>query len=42
MNEMQGPVFLEVKVKKGARKDLGRPTITPIQNKDSFMDFLKR
>ena len=42
VNEMQGPVFLEVKVKKGARKDLGRPTITPIQNKDSFMDFLKR
>jgi len=36
----EGPVMLEVKVKKGNRKDLGRPTITPIQNKESLMDFL--
>ena len=28
-----GPVFLEVKVKKGNRKDLGRPTTTPIRIK---------
>ncbi len=35
------PVFLEVKVKKGNRKDLGRPTTTPIQNKEALMDFLK-
>lgn len=35
-----GPVFLEVKVKKGNRKDLGRPTTTPIQNKESLMRFL--
>lgn len=35
------PVFLEVKVKKGYRKDLGRPTTTPIQNKESLMTFLK-
>ncbi len=33
--------FIEVKVKKGARKDLGRPTTTPIQNKNAFMEFLK-
>ena len=39
---MQSTVLKEVKVKKGARKDLGRPTITPVQNKGSFMDFLKR
>ena len=37
-----GPVFLEVKVKKGNRKDLGRPTTTPIQNKEALMDFLKK
>ncbi len=32
--------FIEVKVTKGARKDLGRPTTTPVQNKESLMDFL--
>lgn len=37
----EGPVLLEIKVKKGARKDLGRPTTTPIQNKEALMDFLK-
>jgi len=40
-NLANGPVFLEVKVKKGNRKDLGRPTTTPIQNKEALMDFLK-
>ena len=35
-----GPIFLEVKVKKGNRKDLGRPTTTPIQNKEALMEFL--
>lgn len=38
----QGPILLEVKVKKGNRKDLGRPTTTPIQNKEALMDFLKK
>ena len=37
---LHGPVFLEVKVKKGNRKDLGRPTTTPIQNKEALMSFL--
>ena len=36
-----GPVFLEIKVKKGNRKDLGRPTTTPIENKQALMQFLK-
>ena len=36
----EGPVLLEVKVKKGNRKDLGRPTTTPIQNKEALMKFL--
>lgn len=35
-----GPILLEVKVKKGNRKDLGRPTTTPIQNKEALMEFL--
>lgn len=36
-----GPVLLEIKVKKGNRKDLGRPTTTPIENKEAFMNNLK-
>jgi len=36
-----GPVFLEVKVKKGARNDLGRPKSSPIENKEKFMEFLR-
>ncbi len=35
-----GPVLLEVQVKKGNRKDLGRPTTTPVQNKTALMNFL--
>ena len=38
---IQGPSLLEIKVKKGNRKDLGRPTTTPIQNKSDLMSFLK-
>jgi len=37
-----GPALLEIKINKGARKDLGRPTSTPIENKDNFMGFLKK
>lgn len=32
-----GPVLFEVKIKKGARSDLGRPTSTPKENKVAFM-----
>ena len=35
-----GPTLLEVKIKKGNRKDLGRPTTTPIENKEALMAFL--
>ena len=37
---IDGPVLLQVCVKKGNRKDLGRPTTTPIQNKEALMNFL--
>ena len=40
MREMEGPVLLEIKVRKGSRKDLGRPTRSPKQNKADFMHFL--
>ncbi len=38
--KQEGPKILVIKVNKGARKDLGRPTITPIENKQALMDFL--
>ena len=41
LKDQEGPLLLEVKVKKGNRKDLGRPTTTPIQNKEALMSFLK-
>lgn len=40
VNSFESPALLEIKVKKGNRKDLGRPTTTPIQNKEALMDFL--
>lgn len=33
IKNLEGPVLLEVKVQTGARKDLGRPKSSPIQNK---------
>lgn len=36
-----GPHFIEIKVKKGARADLGRPTSTPSENKYALMQFLE-
>lgn len=41
IKQVEGPILLEVKVKKGNRKDLGRPTTTPIENKEALMNFLK-
>ena len=42
VKNLEGPVLIEIKVKKGNRKDLGRPTTTPIQNKEALMDFLQK
>ena len=36
-----GPSLLEIKVKPGARKDLGRPKEKPVENKKMFMNFIK-
>lgn len=38
---IDGPALLEVRINKGHRNDLGRPTTTPIKNKEAFMEFLK-
>ena len=37
-----GPAFLEIRVNMGARKELGRPQSTPIENKEAFMRFLAK
>lgn len=42
LKTVEGPVLLQVCVKKGNRKDLGRPTTTPIQNKEALMAFLNK
>jgi phosphonopyruvate decarboxylase len=41
IQDEEGPLFLQICVKKGNRKDLGRPTTTPVENKKALMDFLK-
>ena len=42
LTQKSAPLLLEVKVKKGARDNLGRPTTTPIENKEALMAFLKK
>lgn len=42
IDDTKGTVLLEIKVKKGARKDLGRPGATPIENKEAFMKFVDK
>jgi phosphonopyruvate decarboxylase len=41
MREKEGPAFLEIKAKPGARANLGRPTTSTHQNKQAFMEMLK-
>jgi phosphonopyruvate decarboxylase len=36
----RGPSFLEIRVNKGSRNDLGRPALTPQELKEAFMSFL--
>lgn len=41
LRAVEGPAMLEIRVNKGARKNLGRPKSSPIQNKTDFMAFLE-
>lgn len=41
LSAQAGPSLLEIRVARGARSDLGRPTTTPRQNKDAFMRRLR-
>jgi len=38
---MNGPHFIEVHVRKGNRDNIGRPTTSPIENKNEIMNYLK-
>ncbi len=39
-NSSAGPVFIEAIIRPGTRKDLGRPTSSPADNKRDFMRFI--
>lgn len=41
IRSVAGPVMLEVRITTGSRDDLGRPTSTPVQNKEAFMQAAK-
>lgn len=40
VRESKGPILMEIKCNPGHRKNLGRPTRKPIENKSDFMHFL--
>tara|TARA_B100000989_G_scaffold297973_1_gene285517 strand:- start:8729 stop:9868 length:1140 start_codon:yes stop_codon:yes gene_type:complete len=42
INLYDGPYFIEIKVRPGNRKDIGRPTTSPIENKESIMNFIHK
>jgi phosphonopyruvate decarboxylase len=42
LSQSKGPSLLEIRVKPGARENLGRPTTSPHRNKQQFMGFLRR
>lgn len=41
MQTVEGPALLEIKIGINSRDDLGRPTTTPQENKNYFIEFLK-
>lgn len=40
LDKLEGPVLIELRVRIDSRDDLGRPTTTPIENKQAFMQEL--
>jgi len=41
LRAQDGPSFLEIRAKTGARPNLGRPTTTTLENKEAFMNMLR-
>ena len=42
LNRAEGPALLEIRVQKGARKDLGRPTLSSAEIKAGYLAYLER
>lgn len=42
INSLEGPVLIELRVRIDSRENLGRPTTTPIENKNAFMSNLNQ
>lgn len=42
INNLEGPVMIELRVRIDSRDNLGRPTTTPIENKEAFMQNLQK
>ncbi len=42
LSQQAGPVMLEVRIATGSRANLGRPTSTPAQNKQAFMQWVQK
>ena len=42
INYLEGPVMIELRVRIDSRDNLGRPTTTPIENKEAFMCNLEK
>ncbi|HOJ19268.1 MAG TPA: phosphonopyruvate decarboxylase [Ignavibacteriaceae bacterium] len=40
--DLEGPLLVEIKINKLSRKDLGRPSKTPTENKNALMKFISR
>ena len=40
IDSLEGPIFFEIRVKKGFRSDIGRPKTTPLENKINFISDL--
>ena len=40
IDRLKGPIFFEIRVKKGFRSDIGRPKTTPLENKINFISQL--
>ncbi len=41
LQRSKGPCLLEIRIRRGARRDLGRPATTPVENKHAFMNFIQ-
>jgi phosphonopyruvate decarboxylase len=42
IKNLDGPVFIEIRVNMKSRPNLTRPAITPSQNKQTFMSFIDK